>query len=850
MAGHRRLFVFALAASVSAVPGFAQDARPETARQGPFARSEATPAFARNRAAGFVENVGQWPAEVRFLRGGAAGAAWITEAGLVLDRRASAAETGGAARACAVEIAVENGAEAPAFAGEALQPGLRNYLFGADPADWHTGAQAYERVRVAGAWPGIDLVWRASRAGDGLLEYDLELAPGADLDAARLRVDGALGLALDGAGRLLLETSLGPLVQTAPVAWCVGPDGAQTPYPCRFRLLDDDTFGFEGPPVPAGSARVIDPGVKWGTYLGDVDMDLVTAVASAANGDAVYTGTTLSAMFPHTRGSYDLTNAGAYDAFVTRLTEDIGWLKFSTFLGGTGADRGEGLELLPNGDVWVGGSTASSDFPVTAGAHDTTHGGGWDGFAARLSDDGGLLLASTFLGGVADDFVRDLALDAQARPVLCGRTGSSAFPIVGGGYDSTFGGGVFGGGDAFVARLDANGATLLASTFLGGVANDGANRLAIDADGSVVAVGWTGSSNFPVTFNALDSTLSGSGTLQDAFVSRLSAGLDQLQWSTFFGGSAREDGLGVALAANGDVWLVGETQSSDLPLGPNPVQSQSTTLGDGFFARIDAGGSTVLAGSYLGGDDRDELRAVFATPSDGAIVVGGSASSDFPVSPWAYDKTQNSLAFSSSRDVVIVELDPAGQIEYASYLGGIEDERAFDACSDGSGGLLLCGETNSYNFPSWGGYDPYYDYSLLPDGFALRFTLERYPFLYGTPKINSNGSWAFVSYSGFPSASSGGFTLYGDGASANSIALFFWSSTPGLQPFAGGQIYLSPPFHRTPVQSVGWLGSSALQVPIDASMIGTRRYYQLWYADPNDPFGVGLSQGLEVLFYP
>ena len=845
MAAHRRLFLFALVASVVAAPGLAQDARSEDARRDPFARPEgAAP------TAGFVENVGQWPAEVRFLRGGGAGAAWITEAGVVLDRRVSGAETGGAALACAVELVVESGAASRDVTGEALQRGVRSYLLGPDPGDWHAGAKTFERVRVAGAWPGIDLVWRPSRAGDGLLEYDLELSPGADLDAARLRVDGALGLALDDAGRLVLETSLGPLVQSAPVAWCVGADGAQTPYPCRFRLLDEDTFGFEGPPVPAGSARFIDPGVEWGTFLGDQDQDLVTAVARAANGDALYTGTTLSAMYPHTRGSYDVTNAGAYDAFVTRLTEDTGWLVYSTFLGGTGADRGEGLELLANGEVWVGGSTASGDFPVTAGANDTTHGGGWDGFAARLSADGSQLLASTFLGGVADDYVRDLVLDAQGRPVLCGRTGSSAFPIAGGGYDSTFGGGVFGGGDAFVARLDANGAALLASTFLGGVANDGANRLAIDADGSVVAVGWTGSSNFPVTFNAFDPVLSGSGTLQDAFVSRLSPGLDQLQWSTFFGGSGREDGLGVALAANGDVWLAGETLSSDLPLGPNPAQAQSTALGDGFFARLDAGGTTLVAGSYLGGDDRDELRAVFATPSDGVVLVGGSASSDFPVSPWAYDKTQSSLAFSGSRDVVVVQLDASGQIDYASYLGGLEDERAFDACSDGSGGLLLGGETNSYNFPSWGGYDPYYDFSLLPDGFALRFTLERYPFLYGTPKVNSNGGWAFVSYSGFPSAANGSFTLYGDGATANSFALFFWSSTPGQQPFAGGQLYLAPPFHRTPAQSIGWLGSVVLEVPIDASMVGTRRYYQLWYADPNDPFGVGLSQGLEVLFYP
>jgi hypothetical protein len=200
----------------------------------------------------------------------------------------------------------------------------------------------------------------------------------------------------------VLETELGPVVLEAPVSWTVLPGGERRPHPVRFRRLDPERFGFEAPPAPEGAALVVDPGVVWSTYLGDTDEDRVHALAPHPGG-LVITGTTRSPLFPRVRGSYDIDKAAGYDAFVTWLRADIGWPVRSSFLGGAGDDLGEGLAVDAGGEVWVGGATGSPDLPVTAGAHDATHGGVWDGFLARFSAGGDQLLACTYLGASGDD---------------------------------------------------------------------------------------------------------------------------------------------------------------------------------------------------------------------------------------------------------------------------------------------------------------------------------------------------------------------------------------------------------------------------------------------------------------
>jgi hypothetical protein len=225
-------------------------------------------------------------------------------------------------------------------------------------------------------------------------------------------------------------------------------------------------------------------------------------------------GDTISADFPTTPGAYDTTNPGGYDAYVVKLDASGSSLIYSTFLGGISFDIGAVITLDTVGAAVVGGWACSTNFPTTPGAFDTTHNGGQDAFVAKLDASGSTLLFSTFLGGSGLEGSYQIDLDAAGMIVVSGGSFSPNFPTTPGAYDTIHNGGY----DAFVAKLDASGSTLLYSTFLGGSSDDSAFALDLDAAGAAVVGGRTTSSNFPTTLGAYDTTHNGSF---DVFVTKL-----------------------------------------------------------------------------------------------------------------------------------------------------------------------------------------------------------------------------------------------------------------------------------------------------------------------------------------
>jgi hypothetical protein len=830
---HSRCALFALALGISA--------------QAPTAgQSGAGPAAFSRPALTFVENRGQWPAAVHFAAGFGPASAWVLEGGVMVDLLELGGPGGGPGRGCAVqlEFAGEPGA---APQGESLRPGRHHYLIGSDPRGWSRDVAGFARVRFAGAWPGVDVVLRE---GQGLFEYDLEVAPGAQLGAARIEVRGASGLAIDAEGRLVVSTALGPLLQSAPRAWTFSSDGRREPVDCRFRLLGAAAFGFEAAQVGDEQALVVDPGLLWSAYLGDLDHDIARAVVVAENGEVICTGSTYSPIFPVTAGAYDFSWNGAFDAFVTRVSADGSTLVYSTYLGGSGTDNGTAVAVAPGGEVVIGGDTTSSDFPVTAGALDTTYNGVLDAFVARLDRSGSLLQRSTFLGTAATERLSDIALDGGERVLLCGSTGSASFPTTAGSYDTSFGGGASAAGDAFLTRLSADLSSLDFSTFLGAASDERAEALALGADGSITLAGWTTSSAFPTTAGVVGPAAAG-GVGADGFVCRFEADGQALRWSTFLGGSAADEILDVELLSSLDCVVVGRTHSTDFPTGPLAAQPSSAGQEEGFVTRLSSDATQLVFSTYLGGSLDDQVRAVARFADDSFAVTGGSTSPDLAVLPWVYDKQLGGYPTSSAGDVFVFRYGKQGHLDYATYLGGLSDEIGLDVVADGHDGVFLCGETNSGDFPTpYGSFDSTYDYSTVPDGFLTHLDFARFPFSYGTPKINSLGGWASLVSSHFPSLAENNFQIWVGGAISYSYGVFFWSSQPGTLPLAGGELLMLPPWQRGPLVTFDIFGSSELQVPIQAAMVGTTRYYQVWYYDANDPFGIGLSGGLEVLFYP
>ncbi|HLE56590.1 MAG TPA: SBBP repeat-containing protein, partial [Rhodothermia bacterium] len=293
---------------------------------------------------------------------------------------------------------------------------------------------------------------------------------------------------------------------------------------------------------PTGTALV------YSTYLGGGGFDRGAAIAVDASGNAYLTGVTTSGNFPTTTGAFQTTFGGGTcgttacpDAFVTKLNPDGSALVYSTYLGGSDSDAGQGIALDDSGNAYVTGSTLSTIFP-TATPVQATGSGGTDAFVTKVNPDGTGLVYSTYLGGTDGDFGQAIAVNAAGSAYVTGYTFSTNLPTANP-HQATNAGSA----DVFVAELDAAGSALVFSTYLGGAGVDRAFALALDESGDVFITGNTVSFlDFPVTAGAYQTTFGG-GTCgatpcSDAFVAELDLTGSLLPYSTFLGGSKNDSG--------------------------------------------------------------------------------------------------------------------------------------------------------------------------------------------------------------------------------------------------------------------------------------------------------------------
>lgn len=207
---------------------------------------------------------------------------------------------------------------------------------------------------------------------------------------------------------------------------------------------------------------------------------------------------------------------GEYDRSAPLVIDPV---VYGTYVGGTGTDVGADVAVDSAGNVYITGNT-SAPFPTTAGAYQTTFGGGSDGFVTKLNASGTAPLYSTYLGGNDNDFDLVIAVDTAGNAYITGATGSTNFPTTPGAYQTTFPGAGFVHG--FVTKLNATGTALLYSTYLGGSGGDGGSRIMVDSAGNAYVIGLTNSTNFPVTPGAYQTTFGGGG--YDVFVVKFSFG--------------------------------------------------------------------------------------------------------------------------------------------------------------------------------------------------------------------------------------------------------------------------------------------------------------------------------------
>lgn len=350
----------------------------------------------------------------------------------------------------------------------------------------------------------------------------------------------------------------------------------------------------------------------YASYLGGSRLEIGEGIALDSAGNVYLAGSTLAPDFPTTAGALQpVIKSDTYDAFLVKLDLAGPALTAATYFGGTERDEILDLALDGEGNVVVTGLTISKDFPTTPDVLQPDHRGVTTAFVAKLNPDLSKILFSTFLGGSTEDRGQTIAVDPVGDIYVGGRTLSNDFPITLGALQGRFGSGSF-FGDAFVAKVSADGSTLIYSTYLGGSSEEEVNGIAVDATGQATVVGATGSSEFPITSDAVQGSIAG---LDDLFVTRLSADGSRVIYSTVLGGVKSDRALGVASRGRGSVVVAGTTVSPDFPPTSGVVQPE--------VRGAESGGDALVV----------RLDGLFAPAFTSAAVVNGASMLKGPIAP-------------------------------------------------------------------------------------------------------------------------------------------------------------------------------------------------------------------------
>ncbi len=430
------------------------------------------------------------------------------------------------------------------------------------------------------------------------------------------------------------------------------------------------------------------------SFLGGSSNEYASSLALDDSGNVYITGHTSSPDFPTSTAALDDTLDGNTDVFVSRFNPILTVLEASTFLGGSSDDSGLSLAIDGSGNVYVQGNTSSPDFPTISGVWDETHNGGSDYFISRLNSDLTILKTSTFLGGSSSElpFSNALILDGSGNVFVTGETWSSNFPTTSGAWDET----MSGSSDIFVSRFTPTLTILEASTFLGGSSGEYIPSLALDGSSNIYVTGLTYSSDFPTTAGASDETFQGGG---DVFISCLTSDLTVLRSSTFLGGSSQDCSTSLVLDEFDNVYVAGETRSSDFPIMPGAWDETLDGNTGIFISRLVPGLSWTEWSTYLGSTPGESRLAVTVDPAGATFVAGRTWSADFPVSAGAWDMDQN-----GNWDIFISRLLPdLTGLEASTFLGGSSNENSPSLALDDLGNIYVAGQTLSDDFPTSAG---------------------------------------------------------------------------------------------------------------------------------------------------
>jgi len=555
-----------------------------------------------NNAPQFSENKGQWNANVLYRLRLTAGAVFFENNKLTFSlsepidahRHHAAVPAEGRRKHHAFNVHFENSNAQVNATGLQGYKHYENYFLGNDPAKWAARARVYKAVQYENIYTGINLQYKAD---SGHLEYVFFIAPHADVAQIKLRYEGVEHLSVKN-NALHYSTSVNFIREEKLHAYQII-NGKEITVDCRF-ALNGNTVSFQFPNgYNPDFELVIDPTLIFSTYTGS-----------------------------------------QADNFGFTATYDN------------------------DGNLYAGGIVQDVGYPTTVGAYDRIFNGDWDVSITKFDSAGANLIYSTYLGGVESENPSSIVVDDQNELVVIGETSSADFPTTSGAYDRTFNFGTqviypsngqnfVSGTDIFVTKLNAQGAALIGSTFLGGSNNDGLNddqtvahplyynygdqfrgEVVVDAAGNIYGVSSTMSTNFPITTSVFQGTSRGG---QEAVVFKFNATLQTLVWSSYLGGSGSDAGYNLVVDdATSNVYVSGGTTSANFPAttgSVNPAYLGGSA--DGFVAQISASGNALLSATFIGTNAYDQSYFI-DNDGSGKIYIIGLTEGNYPVSPGVY----------------------------------------------------------------------------------------------------------------------------------------------------------------------------------------------------------------------
>jgi hypothetical protein len=663
----------------------------------------------------FIENKGQWHPDVLYLCRLGGLDAWITKWGVnytffKLEEKPSAEarepslhEKFGRTQVeligHRVLMKLRGCAAHPQREGREMLEGYYNYLIGNDPARHATYVRRYQEAWVKGVYAGIDMRYYLE---GGRLRYDWVVQPGGDPSQIVFGLEGSEKTYIDREGRLVFTTRFGevklaelrvyqgdreiggrfverpggwgiavgsydptqllvidPLVYSTYIGGggddeghAIAVDGSGNAYVTGYTGSTDydvtpgafQTTNGGGDDVFVTKLNATGTALVYSTYIGGSDNDRGTAIAVDGSGNAYVTGSTGSTDYDVTPGAFQTTNGGGADVFVTKLNATGTALVYSTYIGGSSTDYGDAIAVDGSGNAYVTGLTTSTDYDVTPGAFQTTKGDLSDVFVTKLNATGTALVYSTYIGGSGDERGFAIAVDGGGNAYVTGVTYSTDYDVTPGAFQTTNGGGA----DVLVTKLNATGTALVYSTYIGGSDDDRSTAIAVDGSGNAYVTGSTGSTDYDVTPGAFQTTNGGGA---DVFVTKLNATGTALVYSTYIGGSSTDYGDAIAVDGSGNAYVTGLTTSTDYDVTPGAFQTTKGDLSDVFVTKLNATGTALVYSTYIGGSGDERGYAIAVDGGGNAYVTGVTYSTDYDVTPGAFQTTNGGGA-----DVLVMKV--------------------------------------------------------------------------------------------------------------------------------------------------------------------------------------------------